>query len=118
MRRNKYRAVRTADGFPSKLEASVYGLLQLRERLGEISELKRQQKIVLLDGAPKERITWRIDFAFTENGKMAYAEAKGVEDRAFKLKLKMYKANPPAKLYIYKGNYRRPFISEIIEPKT
>ena len=49
---HKYRAQSTiVDGksFPSKLEASVYSLLKLRERAGEFKNLKCQVTIRLKD---------------------------------------------------------------------
>lgn len=115
---NKYKAKPT-NGFPSKLEAAVHDVLLLREKCGEISDIKRQQQVVLQEGARDVRISWRLDFSFVEKatGQIAYAEAKGIENADYKLKLKLWRANPPARLYIYKGDYKRPKLVEVIEPK-
>lgn len=117
--RNKYGAKR-ADGFPSKLEAAVYGILLTRERLGEIKSIKRQQTVVLQDGGRETKITWRVDFSFSDCATDAccYAEAKGFETADYKIKLKLWRANPPARLEIYKGDYRRPKLVEVIERKN
>lgn len=113
---SKYRA-KSVEGFPSKLEAAVYYLLQLREKMGEIKNIKRQQTVVLQAGAQNVRITWRLDFSFEEKktGQTVYAEAKGIETSDYRLKLKLWRANPPALLEIYKGDYRRPKLVERIE---
>jgi hypothetical protein len=114
-RTNKYKAKRT-DGFPSKFEAAVYYLLVLREKTGEIKNIKRQQTVVLQDGPREVRITWKVDFSFEicATGKTGYAEAKGFETADYKLKLKLWRANPPARLEVYKGNYKKPKLDEVV----
>jgi len=99
---NKYGAKATG-GFGSQLEAAVGGFLELREKNGEITDLKRQQTVVLQDGPQNQRITWRIDFSFIENGVLTFAEAKGFETEDYKLKLKLYRGKRPHPLEIYKG---------------
>jgi hypothetical protein len=110
--RNKYNAVRTGD-FPSKLEASVYGMLKLREAQGEIKDIKRYPSVKLMGGA----VTWKIDFSFVEvkSGNLVYCEAKGVSTADFRLKLKIFKTEMPASLEIWRGTAKRPFLSERIE---
>lgn len=116
-RRQKYGAKRTASGFPSKLEAAVYERLKIREGLGEISDIKRQQTVVLQDGPKEMRIAWKVDFSFIDNesGKMVLAEAKGVATMDFKIKLKLYRKIAPYRLEIWRGDYRRPKVTEVIE---
>lgn len=115
---SKYNAKPT-NGFPSKLEAAVHMLLTIREKAGEISDIRRQQSVVLQEGPPTVRIAWKVDFSFieTKTGERVYAEAKGVETADYKLKLKLWRANPPATLEIYKGSYRRPTLALRIERK-
>jgi hypothetical protein len=115
--RNKYRA-KAVDGFPSQLEKAVYMLLLERERAKEISDIKRQQTIVLQDGGKKERITWKVDFTFIHNrsGCLWLAEAKGVVTQAFSLKLRLYRRVGKHPCEIWKGNWRNPRISEIVRP--
>lgn len=115
---NKYRA-KSANGFPSKLEAAVYELLNLRQLAGEITDLKRQQTVTLkeqCDSCGAKRITWRVDFSFVENGQLVYSEAKGAETAEYLKKLRRWRENPTFKLEIWKGNYRRPFLAETIFP--
>ncbi len=101
-KRHKFGATATG-GFGSQLEAAVGGFLELRQRNNEITDLKRQQTIVLQDGPQNQRITWRVDFSFIEKGILTYAEAKGFETADYVLKLKLYRGLRPAPLEIYKG---------------
>lgn len=112
--KNKFNAIKSG-GFSSKLEHAVYQLLLEKEKLGLISEIKSQQSVELQDGPRETSIRWRVDFSFTEDGKTVYCEAKGVETGEYKLKLKMWRFRPPAKLYIYKGSFRNPKLVETIE---
>lgn len=114
-RKNKYRAVRTADGFPSKLERAVYFKLKDREILGEIKDIQRQSVVVLIEGDKKTRINWKVDFKFERNGQACYAEAKGIETGDYRLKLRLWRKMKPARLEIWKGNWRYPKLTEIIE---
>src|ERR1700676_2603157 len=96
MKRNKYGAKATKDpeggqGYPSKLEAAVGAFLELRQKNGEISELRRQHPVTLQDGPPNQKITWKIDFSFIENGDLKFAEAKGYPDEVYKIKLKLFR---------------------------
>lgn len=111
-RKSKYRAKRTADGFPSKLERAVYFKLKDREALGEISDIRRQHVVVLQEGDKETRINWKIDFSFLDNksGKRCFCEAKGVEDLSYKLKLKLFLKLKPGPIEIWKGSYLRPFL--------
>lgn len=114
--KNKYGA-RATGGFPSRLEAAVYGKLLLREKLGEIRDIKRQQQVVLQGGSNETRITWRLDFSAVDckTDKVFYVEAKGFETNDFRIKLKLWKMLKPATLEIWKGGYMRPFMAERIE---
>lgn len=111
---NKYKAKRTGD-FPSKLEYAVHEILLLRQRAGKINDIKRQQKVILQDGGRDTNISWRVDFSFEENGETVYAEAKGIETGEYRLKLKLWRKNPPADLEIYKGSWSNPVLIERIK---
>jgi hypothetical protein len=117
MRRHKYRAQKTALGFPSKLEEAVYFKLRDREVLGLIRDLRRQHTIVLQEGKRDTRIAWKIDFSFIncETGQLTFAEAKGFPDKVYLMKLKMFRANPQGDLEIWKGHYRSPKLVEVIK---
>ena len=114
---SKYRAKRTADGFPSKLEASVYQMLLLREKAGEIKNIRRQHAVQFACG-PR----WKVDFSFTDcaTGETVYCEAKGAELETYRLKKRMYAGCPvlesAGKLEIWKGTYARPVLVEEIKP--
>lgn len=114
-RRTKYGAMRTADGFPSKLERAVFYKLKDREVLGEIKDIQRQSVVVLVAGDKKERINWKVDFKFERNGEVCYAEAKGFETGEYRLKLRLWRKMKPARLEIWKGNWRYPKLVEVIE---
>jgi len=112
-RKNKYGAIRTS-GFSSKLEAAVHQVLLLRQATGEIKDIKCQQSVLLMGV-----VRWRIDFSAIDckSEKLFYIEAKGLSDRVFKMKLKLFKHDPPARLEIWRGSYMRPFLSEVVESK-
>lgn len=113
--KNKYNAVRTADGFPSKLEASVYQILKLREKAGDIKDIRRQHVVDLGYG-----VRWRVDFSFVDckTGERIYAESKGVECEGYRLKRTMWKNGAgPGLLEIWKGNHTKPRLVETIEPR-
>jgi hypothetical protein len=114
----KYRNERT-EGFPSKLERDVYQILCLRERAGEIRDIKRQTVVVLQDGPPAEKINWKIDFSFTHclKNETWFAEAKGIESEGYLLKLKLFRARPHGVLEIWKSVNGKPDIVETIFPK-
>lgn len=113
---NKYKA-KASNGFPSKLEEAIHNILLGRQKLGEISEIKRQQSVILQDGPREVQIKWKVDFSYTDNAtnETHYCESKGIETSEYKLKLKLWRKNPPAKLEIWKGNYRKPYLDEVID---
>lgn len=86
--RNKYNAKRVeVNGikFDSRLEASHYRQLLIRERAGEIQGLRVHVKFALFD--PGENCkgeyfaTYCADFVFRENGKFVIADAKSAATR-------------------------------------
>ncbi len=117
MRRNKFKAIRTR-GFGSKLEAAGYDMLKLRELSGEIKDIKCQQAVTLAEGNG-HRVRWKLDFSFriVATDQLEYVEIKGIETADYKIKLKLYKMNPPAPLTVVKGTYRKLFIAERVEKK-
>lgn len=112
---NKFKAQRTANGFPSKLEASVYSQLLLREVAKEITDIRRQHKVLLT----KAEIAWKIDFSFTDiaSGNTVYCEAKGIEDERFKIFKKLWPFYGHGSLEIWKGSYQKPFLDEVIKQR-
>lgn len=93
--RTKYGAKKTQVGevtFDSKKEAQRYMELQLLERAGEISNLRRQVKIDLMGQhrplytrtGRKMRLT--IDYAYVEDGVEVLEDSKGVWTRDFEVR--------------------------------
>ena len=103
----------------SNLEKQVRGILMDLEVAGKITDLKEQQVIVLQDVPSNERITWKVDFSAVDlSGEMYYAEAKGIEDDVYQMKLKLYRKIAPHDLVIYKPGFNGPKISEVIRKKS
>jgi len=118
-RRNKYGAkkIERKPGlwFASKLESAVYDILLLREKAGEISEIKCQDTVYLTDA----RIIYKPDFRFLNNetGNLEWSEAKGLELQAWRIKRKLWMYYGPGNLLVYMGSWQRPFLKETIEVK-
>ena len=121
-KRSKYGAIKTiVDGiaFPSKLEAGVYQLLKLREMAGEIREIKLQQGVTLKEKCPTcgdGPVVFKVDFSAVDcvSGDLFYIEAKGAEVASFLKRKRLWKANPPARLEIWKGSAAYPRLTEVI----
>lgn len=95
---NKYKnKITELDGvkFDSKFEAKVWAGLQLQERLGEISDLRRQVKYPLVVNDQKV-CDLVLDFVYTtKDGLHVYADAKSEatrKNRAYAIKKKLFKA--------------------------
>jgi hypothetical protein len=108
----------TLDGhfFASKLEASVYQFLRLRERAGEIKITHLQSRIHLTDA----RILYIPDFQCLnlKTQSVFYVEAKGFETPDWKIKKRLWFHYGPAPLEIWRGTHSRPFLDEIVTPKN
>ena len=85
--------------FDSKFEAHIAYELCVRQRAGEIKDLKFQVTAHMTEAD----ITWCIDFCYTEKGELIYHEAKGDPTGEYKLKLKLYKVYGPARIRITSG---------------
>lgn len=112
---HKYKAVKTeayGQSFPSKMEGAVYCILLWRQKAGEIAAIERQQAIVLTPS-----ISWKVDFKCTRPDESKFVvEAKGYEDRDYSLKRRLWKDFGKFDLEVWKGDYRKPFLHEIIKP--
>lgn len=88
----KYRAKpQVIDGirFASKFEAKRYAELQLLERAGAISELKRQVAYPLcVNGI--QVCKYIADAEYIENGRIVTEDAKGCKTPTYRLKAKMF----------------------------
>jgi hypothetical protein len=99
--KNKYGAKKTQVGevkFDSKKEATRWMELQLLERGGEISELRRQVKVELIGQyrplytrtGRKMKLTF--DFAYIEDGVQVYEDAKGMPTRDYEVRVAVARA--------------------------
>lgn len=122
MGRNKFHATRVKYGsksFPSKLEASVYQMLELREKAGEIKDIRLQHAIRFPCGP-----SWKVDFSFVDvaTGETVFCEAKGVEVETYRIKKRMFSGCPVienvGKLEVWKGHYKMPKLTEVIKSKS
>lgn len=119
-KKHKYGANREkgqSGSWDSQLEKAVYQILLLREKSGEIQNIKRQ---VTVDLTPEpHRIRLRIDFTYehVESGETWAVEAKGFQPAENVLKLKLYRWRGPWKMELWKGTASNPKLAEIIVPE-
>ena len=101
--------------FGSKLEAAVYGVLLLREKAGEISEIHCQSTVRMYSNAMGEHWGCRPDFRCTNpDGSIFYVEAKGFEQDRWKGTRFIWSLLGPAPMEVWKGSYKRPMLAETI----
>lgn len=98
MRWNKYGSKKTeVDGvtFDSKKEAKRYQELRILEKAGEITDLRRQVKFVLIpsqriDGRVAERaVEYKADFVYTQDGQTIVEDTKGFRTKDYIIKRKL-----------------------------
>lgn len=99
----------------SRLESAVCGIIQRRESDGHLKLLQVEDHVKLSD--------WYNcipDFKCLDikTGEIFWIEAKG-DDRAGRWPdtRKGWKHVGPGKMEVWKGNWRRPFLDEVITPK-
>lgn len=86
--------------FDSKAEAADWAVLQLRERAGEIRNVRRQVPFELQpafrdsEGKRHRAITHVVDFVYEESGRTVALDTKGHETATWQLKHKLF-------LYVY-----------------
>lgn len=109
------RAQFAGRSFASGLEASLYGLLLLEEKAGEIQDVRCQPHVFLTEA----RIEMIPDYLVFDIGlgEDVYCEAKGFETPVWALKLKLWRYYGPGRLRIYKGTAARPKLVEEVVPK-
>jgi hypothetical protein len=82
----KYRNERVGE-YDSKLEMRGFGELQIREKAGEISELKLHPKFpIVWPGAEFPLTTVEMDASFIENGELRVIDWKGADTALSRLK--------------------------------
>lgn len=91
---NKYGNKKTVvDGikFDSKKEAARWGILQLRERAGEIEHLELQPTYPIeVNGV--HICKYIADFRYREKRKLVVEDCKGMKTRIYSIKRKLMKA--------------------------
>lgn len=114
---NKYHAQKTeVDGikFDSKWEAERYNQLSAMQRAGQIKDLQRQVKFVLLDGYTNNKgekirpICYMADFQYIDNeGRKIVEDTKSPATKTdvFKIKKKLFEAK--FKDYIFIEKYKK-----------
>lgn len=101
--------------FSSKLEAAGYQMLKSQEEAGEIVIEQVQAHVYLTDA----RILYIPDFKCirVESNIPFFVEMKGFETSEWRIKRRLWQYYGPGELHVYKGDYRRPKLSEVIVPK-
>jgi hypothetical protein len=100
--------------FGSKLEASVYQILKLRMKAGEIAAIQVQDHIYLTDA----KIGYIPDFKCTApDGSFFWVEAKGYANDRWPMKKKLWKFYGPGVLEIWMGHHANPKLTETIVPR-
>lgn len=117
-RKNKFNRTKVKKlgyTFDSKLESAVHDILLLRERAGEIKEIKQQVNVHLT----LAKILYKPDFSYVDcaTGETVYVEAKGFPGPIFNLKKRLWKFYGDGKLEIWKGTYQKPYLDEIVIPQ-
>jgi hypothetical protein len=114
IRRNKY-GNKKSGGFSSKLENSLHGLLLLREKAGELEDIKLQHVVLLTEA----KIKYIADFSAidTATGKRIYFESKGFKTAVWAIKKRLWAYYGPGPLEIYEGSYKNPIHVETVIPK-
>lgn len=90
---SKYHSVKTqVDGerFDSRREAARWRELQMMERAGKITGLRRQEAFVLIPRSRHGRaIKYVADFVYEENGRQVIEDVKGYRTQVYRLKRRM-----------------------------
>ncbi len=100
--------------FASKLEAATYDYLKNRELAGEIRIIQCQKHVKLTRAA----IVAIPDFYLQDikTGEFFFAESKGFETERWLIVLKLWRKYGPGRLEIYKGNYKKIYLAEVVIP--
>lgn len=105
--------------FASKLEASVFSILKLMERAGQITGIEVQPTVYLTDADIGYRPDFRaIDLSTANKGNEFFIEAKGFPTPEWKIKKRLWEYYGPGELWIYVGSYKNPKLDEIVKPKV
>lgn len=87
---NKYRNQRVGE-YDSKLEMRGFGELQIREKAGEISELKLHPRFPIVWPGGDQVTIYEADASYIEGGQLRVIEWKGCMTALANLKLKLFR---------------------------
>lgn len=104
--------------FDSKAEANMYLWLKASEQNGELSNIRHQVPVVLLDGPVKMKRTYKCDFSFEKDGETIYVEVKGFETDRWKSNLLLWRHLGPGVLWVYKLHWDKLFLYEEVVPDS
>ena len=101
----------------SKLEAAVLQILQLQERSGIITDIKTQVRVTFTNSAGKHKACIP-DFRVTNcaTSEVYFVEAKGFVNERWEWIRWVWADYGPGRLVVYGGDWKRPMITETIEP--
>lgn len=115
------RTAKGLDGFKyhSALEAAVSNIILADEKAGLCRLILRQQHIHFFHAGVKLCEYWP-DFTVYDLVKkeIIWIEAKGMETTDWKIKLNLWRAGGPGRLFVYMGEWSRPKLTEIITPES
>jgi hypothetical protein len=107
---------RAGRSFGSKLEASLFDHLRMREMAKEIADIKQQVNVHLT----LAKILYQADYSYTvtSTGETEYAESKGMDTAVWRIKRRLWMYYGPGPLHIFKGSHSNLKFDETIVPKT
>ena len=115
-KKSKFHAVRSIDtegrAYPSKLERDRAMQLQALQAAGEISNLKYQQTVTLLN-TPLGRISLCTDFEYEKDGVMHWEDSKGVGTPRWRMLRQIWSLCGPGPLVVSKRKGRKAI--EVVE---
>ena len=114
----KYKNAKSTDeagrSFDSGLERSVFRILELQQRAGEIKSIRQQASVYLTDA----RILYKPDFEVeAADGSTYFVEAKGFKTAVYAIKRRLWMHYGPGPLHVYEGSAANPKLTETIIPK-
>ncbi len=121
---NKYGAIPTVDrsgrSFSSKLEASVYQVLLLRQKAGEITSIECQVPVLVCGTLGHEcdsrsKVVYIADFkCIKKDASIFYVEAKGMPTPTWQIKKRLWRHHIQIPLEIWGGSWQRPHLMETL----
>lgn len=115
-RSNKYGAKRievAGESYDSKAEHEMHTLLKLREKAGDIKNIRRQMVIQLT-----RFVKWRADFVVfsIKKDQDVIVEFKGLEDARFRVIKQLIREFAPMPVEIWKKQGNRIYLDQEIQP--